>query len=176
MIVYFLRHASAGTRRANPVQDEKRPLDKDGIEQCAYVGRFLASMDAVPDLIVSSPLKRATQTASLVANEIGYEQKIELTPAMRPTANYEGFRELLRACNKVETLMVVGHNPTISRFLSLLVTGGMNDKAIEMKKGGVARVDYTPKKSILNWIITPRIARTLQSTRQSKSRPNTSRK
>ena len=72
--------------------------------------------------------------------------------------------------------MVVGHNPTISQFLSLLVSDGMNAKAIEMKKGGVARVDYTPKKSVLNWVITPKIVKTLQSTRQSKSRPKTSRK
>jgi phosphohistidine phosphatase len=175
MIVYFLRHASAGTRRATPQQDEKRPLDKEGVEQCADVGRLLASMDILPDLIVSSPLKRATQTASLVANEIGYEEKIQLTPAMRPAATYESFRELLRACGNAEAIMVVGHNPTISRFLSLLVTGS-NDKAIEMKKGGVARVDYNPKRSVLNWVLTPRVARAAQTTRQSKSRPKTSRK
>jgi phosphohistidine phosphatase len=176
MIVYFLRHASAGTRHGNSTQDEKRPLDKDGIEQCASIGRLLASIDAVPDIILSSPLKRAFQTATLVANEIGYEQDIELTPAMRPDANYEAFSELLREHSKAKSVMVVGHNPTISSFFSLLMTGGANNTAIAMKKGAVASVDYAAKRCTLNWIVTPKIARTLQPKRQSKSRPKTSRK
>ena len=47
------------------------------------------------DAIISSPLKRATQTASLVANEIGYDGKLQRTPALRPDAQMEAFRELL---------------------------------------------------------------------------------
>ena len=43
MIVYFLRHANAGTKRANPAADEKRPLDAEGITQCRYMGRTLAA-------------------------------------------------------------------------------------------------------------------------------------
>ncbi|MGA7401979.1 MAG: phosphoglycerate mutase family protein, partial [Candidatus Sulfotelmatobacter sp.] len=78
MIIYFLRHASAGEQMANPKKDEKRALDKDGIEQCGYVGRALTAMDAQVDVIISSPLKRATQTASLVGNEMGYEGKLQM--------------------------------------------------------------------------------------------------
>src|ERR1700686_2493522 len=154
MIVYFLRHANAGQKRINPVQDEKRPLDKEGIEQCRYVGRLLNSMDTHVDLILSSPLKRATQSASMVGNEIAYEQKIELTPALRPGAAYEAFRELLHKLGGLEAVMVVGHNPNLSRFLSLLVTGGLNDSAIEMKKGSAARVEMGAKRSALNWLVT----------------------
>ena len=76
MIIYFLRHASAGEHFVNPKKDEKRALDKEGIEQCGYVGRALAALDAQVDVIISSPLKRATQTASLVGNEMGYEGKL----------------------------------------------------------------------------------------------------
>jgi phosphohistidine phosphatase len=176
MIVYFLRHATAGTKRSNPTQDEKRPLDKGGIEQCGYIGRLLAALEVHPDLIISSPLKRATQTASLVGNEIGYEQKIQPDPAMRPEAKYEQFREMLRACSKVESIVVVGHNPSISAFLSLLTTNGGSNSAIDMKKGSVARVDYSNKKSVLNWLITPKIAKLAYEMRNSTSRPKTSRK
>ena len=111
MIVYFLRHGNAGERRANPVQDEKRPLDKEGIEQCRYMGRLLSSLDAHVDLILSSPLKRSTQSAAMVANEIAYEQKIEMTPALRPGASFEAFRDLLYKVGGLEAVMVVGHNP-----------------------------------------------------------------
>src|SRR6201998_860517 len=95
MIIYFLRHASAGEHLINPKKDEKRALDKDGIEQCGYVGRALAAIDAQVDVIISSPLKRATQTASLVGNEIGYEGKLQIEDSLRPGATFADFRKLL---------------------------------------------------------------------------------
>src|SRR5271169_4941234 len=108
MLVYFLRHASAGQSRANPAVDEKRPLDKEGIEQCRDVGRLLSTLDVQVDLIVSSPLKRATQTASLVGNELGYDSKLILDPALSPSATYDDFRGLLRRHGKLDAVMVVG--------------------------------------------------------------------
>src|SRR5512146_3278039 len=107
MVIFFLRHASAGKKRANPKQDEKRPLDKDGIEQCREVGRALAALDLQVDTIISSPLKRATQTAALVANELGYEGNLKLDAALRPEATFDNFRALLRKNSKLESIMVV---------------------------------------------------------------------
>jgi phosphohistidine phosphatase len=176
MIVYFLRHANAGQKRLSPVQDEKRPLDKEGIEQCRYVGRLLNAMDAHVDLILSSPLKRATQTASLVGNEIAYEQRIERTPALAPMADYERFRQLLYQVRELEAIMVVGHNPNMSRFLSLLVTAGTSERAIEMKKGSVARVEVGAKRAVLNWMVTPRVVKTAYTSAQDSSLPKTSKK
>jgi phosphohistidine phosphatase len=176
MIVYFLRHANAGQKRPNPVQDEKRPLDKEGIEQCRYVGRLLNSMDTHVDRILSSPLKRATQTASMVGNEIAYEQKIELSAALQPGAGYEGFRQLLSQMQELEAVMVVGHNPNMSRFLSLLVTAGVSERAIEMKKGSVARVEMGPKRAVLNWMVTPRLVKSAYTSTQDSSLPKTSKK
>jgi phosphohistidine phosphatase len=149
----------AGQRRSNPKVDDKRPLDREGIEQSRYIGRLLAAMDVHVELIVSSPLKRATQTAALVGNEIGYEGKLVLDNAMKPGATFQQFEALLRTCSRLDAIMVVGHNPNMARFLSLLVTKGANDRAIEMKKGSIARVDFTQKRTIFNWMITPKIAK-----------------
>src|SRR5580658_2296021 len=102
MILYFLRHASAGERLSNPKKDEKRALDPSGIEQCGYVGRALAALDVQVELILSSPLKRATQTASLVGNELSYEGKLEFEDALRPTATFADFRRLLEKYSKQE--------------------------------------------------------------------------
>jgi phosphohistidine phosphatase len=176
MIVYFLRHASAGQKRANAQHDNKRPLDKEGIEQCRYVGRLLNALDTHVDLILSSPLKRATQSASLVGNEIAYEQKIDLAPALKPGADYQAFRDLLRSLRKMESVMVVGHNPNFSQFLSLLVTNGADDAAIDMKKGSVARVEIGPKRSVLHWMVTPRVVKSAYSSAQASSLPKTSKK
>jgi len=174
MFVYFLRHASAG--QAKLKNDDKRPLDKEGIEQCGHIGRLLSALDVQPDLVISSPLKRAMQTASLVANELGYEEKIQVEPALRPAASYDTFKELLRHCGRLEAIVVVGHNPNLSRFLSLLISNGSSDKWTEMKKGSVARVDYSPKSSTLDWMVTPKIAKSLYSVANSRERPKSSRK
>jgi len=176
MLVYFLRHASAGQSRANPVQDNQRPLDKDGIEQCRDVGRLLAAMEAKVDVIVSSPLKRAAETATLVAKEIGHDSKFVLDAALGPGATLQKFRELLARYAKKEAVMVVGHNPSLSEFLSLLMTNGKSGNATDMKKGALARVEYEKNQAVLNWMITPKIARAAQSAKAARSRPKSSRK
>src|SRR5947209_9872947 len=117
MIIYFLRHASAGDRVSDPNKDERRALDQQGIEQSRLVGRLLASLDVQVDVIISSPLKRAGQTAALVANEIGHEGKLQLDPALRPEASFTQFSELLGRHATADAIMVVGHNPNLSDFL-----------------------------------------------------------
>src|SRR5678816_2477248 len=109
MILYFLRHASAGEPVSNLKKDEKRALDETGLEQCGYVGRALAALDVQVDVIISSPLKRAAQTASLVGNEMGYEGKLQLEEALRPGTSYDDFHRMLGKYAKLEALMVVGH-------------------------------------------------------------------
>jgi len=177
MLVYFLRHASAGQSRANPALDDKRPLDKEGIGQCRDVGRLLRALDVRLDLIISSPLKRAAQTASLVGNELGDDFKLVLDPALSPGATYEDFRGLLHRHGKLDAVMVVGHNPSISTFLSLLVTNGSFDQAVDMKKGAVARVDDDSKQPVLDWLLTPKVVRAGHSdSKAASSRPKTARK
>src|SRR5271154_7593193 len=106
MIIYFLRHANAGVSMSNLKRDEKRALDKDGIGQCGMVGRTLAALDVQVDTIISSPLKRAAQTASLVGNELSYEGKLQLEDALRPGANYVDFRRMLEKYVKQEAVLV----------------------------------------------------------------------
>lgn len=175
MIVYFLRHASAGQSKGDPAKDEKRPLDKDGIEQCGYIGRALAAIDLHVDAILSSPLKRATQTASLVGNEIAFEGKITVDNALRPGAGFAQFNDLLARNAKAEAIMVVGHNPSLSEFLSLLISGRSSESAVDLKKGAVARVEVD-KGATLQWCLTPKLARTVQESSANNSRPKTSRK
>src|ERR1700723_2730305 len=117
MIIYFLRHANAGKPLADLKKDEKRALDKEGIEQCGTVGRALAALDVQVDVIISSPLKRAAQTASLVGNELGYEGKLQFEDALRPGASSAAFRRLLEKYSTQEAVMVAGHNPNLSEFL-----------------------------------------------------------
>jgi len=176
MIVYFLRHASAGERMSNPKKDEKRALDQAGVEQCGYVGRALAALDAQVDLILSSPLKRSAQTASLVGNEMGYEGKLQLENALRPDASFSDFRALLDKHASREAIMVVGHNPNLSEFLGRCISETGCEAVIELKKGAVAKVEMGRNSAVLHWCVTPKILRTLHAAAAESSRPNTSRK
>jgi len=176
MIIYFLRHASAGEHLVSPKKDEKRALDKDGIEQCGYVGRALAALDAQVDVIISSPLKRATQTASLVGNEMGYEGKLQIETGLRPEATLADFRRMLEKYSRQESIMVVGHNPNLSQFLGTVISESGCEASVDLKKGAVARVDMRRSSGTLQWCLTPKALRTLYTTAVESSRPKTSRK
>jgi phosphohistidine phosphatase len=176
MIVYFLRHANAGERMLSPKKDEKRGLDKEGIEQCGYVGRALAALDVQVDAVISSPLKRSTQTAALVGNEMGFEGKLQIEPALRPQATFADFRKLLDKYARMEAIMVVGHNPNLSEFLGQIISSAECEAAIELRKGAVAKVELRRSSGSLSWCLTPKILRTLYAAAAESSRPKTSRK
>jgi len=176
MIIYFLRHASAGEHLTNPKKDEKRALDKEGIEQCGYVGRALAALEAQVDVMVSSPLKRATQTASLVGNEMGYEGKLQIETGLRPEATFSDFRKLVEKYARQEAIMVVGHNPNLSQFLGAIISDSGCEASVELKKGAVAKVEMRRSSGTLQWCLTPKLVRALYAAAVESSRPKTSRK
>jgi phosphohistidine phosphatase len=176
MIVYFLRHASAGERLSNPKKDEKRALDRAGMEQCGDVGRALLALDVQVDMIISSPLKRSAQTAALVGNEIGYEGKLQFDDGLRPAATFVEFRKLLDKYARYETIMVVGHNPNLSEFLGRAISETGCEASVELKKGAVARVEMGRSSAALHWCITPKVVRALYAAAAESSRPKTSRK
>jgi phosphohistidine phosphatase len=176
MIVYFLRHANAGTHLATPKKDEKRGLDKEGIEQCGYVGRALAALDVQVDIMISSPLKRATQTAALVGNEMGHEGMLQIDQALRPQATFADFRKLLDKYARQEAIMVVGHNPNLSEFLGRIVSDAGCEAGLELRKGAVAKVELRRTSGSLQWVLTPKVLRALYAAAAESSRPKSSRK
>ena len=129
MNLFILRHASAGVRRVNPILDRKRPLDKEGKRYCLQLAQVLNAMDLQFDLIVSSPLKRSMQTASMVGTEAGYEAKIISSAALAPDATLAQFRKLLNECADYENLLVVGHNPNLTLFLGALLAPAASTSA-----------------------------------------------
>lgn len=176
MLLYFLRHASAGKTMLNPKKDERRPLDEEGILQARYMGRLLANLDVQVDQIISSPLKRARQTASLVANELAFEAAVQTDDALRPAAEFQQFQAMLARYGKYDAIMVVGHNPSFTEFLSKSVSARSGAAQVEFKKGSVAKVDMHGRTGTLQWLVTPKIARTLQTSLKVSSRPKTARK
>lgn len=175
MVIYFLRHANAGSKHfSDPAKDEKRPLDKVGEEQSHDVGRALAYLGVAADVIISSPLTRSRQTAEIVAQEIGHEEKVLLDDALRPEASFEQFRALLGRHREKLALMVVGHDPSMTEFVNRVLSGGAPMAAIEMKKGGVAKVEKELRRPVvLRWLLTPKVVQRIQRSAARRSRPKT---
>ncbi|MDP9039567.1 MAG: histidine phosphatase family protein [Acidobacteriota bacterium] len=188
MNLYILRHASAGVRRVNPVLDLKRPLDKDGKRHCLHLAHILNGMKLSFDLVVSSPLKRCMQTASLVGTETGYELPILPSSALAPAAALPDFQKLLAELQAgrqpSDNVLLVGHNPNLSTFLgSLLVlpTEASCSACIRLRKGSLARLNLLQSgpargPAMLQWLLDPRIVRAIYATSTTRSRRKTSRK
>lgn len=156
MTIYFLRHASAGERKKDPAKDAKRGLDRVGIEQAVQMGRVLAGLESHLDVILTSPLKRAAQTATLVANEMGYEGKLVVEASLRPGAAFSAFQQALAKHAGHESMLVVGHNPNLSQFLGRLIGDRSRPAHVSLRKASLARVDTLRGAATLHWLLTPK--------------------
>lgn len=182
MNLFILRHASAGTRRLNPLLDAKRPLDKEGKEHCLHLAHVLNALKVTFDMVVSSPLKRSLQTAQLVATETGYEAQILMSKALSPEASFADFEALIDQANGTENMLVVGHSPNLQLFLGSLLVRHRAEKTaatipqIRLRKGSIARVSVVRGPATLQGVIDPRTVRALYATSTKSSRRKTSRK
>jgi len=170
MNLYLMRHANAGLGRVNPLLDNKRGLIKEGKEQCVLMARLLSALNVQIDVIVSSPLKRALQTAQFVGTELGFDGKVEISRALATDADYPAFQDLIAKYADRDGVLAVGHNPNLFQFLGRLVTGngGAN---LRMRKGAVARIDLDRHPPQLQWLIDPRTARSIYASVGKSSRP-----
>ena len=175
MNLYLMRHANAGVPRPSARLDARRGLIKEGKEQCMLMARMLSALRVQIDVIISSPLERSLQTAQFVGNELGYEGKVEISPALAPEADFTEFQQLLDTYADREGILVVGHNPNLFKFAGRLITGN-GGAGVRMRKASVARIDMAKYPPLLQWLIDPRMARWIYASVAKSSRPKTSRK
>jgi phosphohistidine phosphatase len=151
MELYFLRHGEADWPNWKKPDDE-RPLTKRGKQEMRKVAAFLKRTKARPDLIVTSPLPRASQTAEIAAEglKVSYREDKLLAPGF-------GRAELDRLLNKYpeESLMIVGHEPDFTEVISKL-TGA----SLKLSKAGTALVELNRswRNGRLLWLFPPKIA------------------
>ncbi|MBI1804181.1 MAG: phosphohistidine phosphatase SixA [Ignavibacteriae bacterium] len=136
MLLLLLRHGDALDTALDG--DALRPLSPHGEEQARAQGNLLQSLALQPDIILTSPLLRAQQTAEIVRQLLGVAT-ISMTEHLTPSSDHRQTVQQLNALGK-ERVLLVGHEPHLGTFISLLVTGSRNAQ-IEMKKGSLACVD-----------------------------------
>jgi phosphohistidine phosphatase SixA len=153
MQLYFLRHGEADWPGWTKPDDE-RPLTDFGKKEVRQVAKFLNRLKVKPDLIVTSPLPRALQTAEVAAEQL--KTKLRQDEALEPGFGISELRTVLKR-HRSKVLMLVGHEPDFSSVISAL-TGA----SLKLSKAGVALVDIDPEaqEGRLLWLFPPKFART----------------
>lgn len=160
MDVYVLRHGVADERdfRKYP-DDDLRPLIPEGIDKLTRQAKGLKAAGLSVDLVISSPLVRAVQTAEVIMAGLEIVGDLAYSEALAPEAHpYLLLEDLASKYSRVDRVMVVGHEPHMSSFVSMVVTGDPNG-LIRMKKGAlcklrIPRVDGL-RSGWLEWLMTP---------------------
>lgn len=163
MNLYILRHAIAVPRGTEEYPNDDRPLTREGIDKMKQAAVCFPSLVKEIDVIYSSPLSRAKETAEIAARSLNAEKKIKITDLLLPGADDEALFDLLNNERKYGTVMIVGHEPHLGIVASSLI--GKNDAAIEFKKGALCLIgiDGTVRKGCgtLKWLLQPKQLRAL---------------
>ena len=152
MQLYFLRHGEADWPGWTKPDDE-RPLTDFGKKEARQVAKLLDRLKVKPDLIVTSPLPRALQTAEAAAEEL--KTKLRQDEALEPGFGISELGTVLKR-HRSKVLMLVGHEPDFTQVISEL-TGA----SLKLSKGGVALLDVDPEseEGKLLWLFPPKFAK-----------------
>ena len=161
MNLYLLRHgiaAEPGVAGSKP--DSERPLTAKGEDRLRKAAKAMAEMDLAYDLILSSPFRRAKQTAEIMAKNFKLQKKLAFSDDLTPAGNP---RLLIQQLNQLrpepENVLLVGHEPYLGKLIALLATGNTSLE-IDFKKGGLCKLEAEfllyGRCARLVWLLTPR--------------------
>jgi len=156
MEIYLLRHAIA--ENARPGQpDAERALTAEGRDKLRRVLKCARAAGVKPSAILSSPYRRALETAAAAKEALGCEGEVERTQALVPDASPHDVWEEIRSRKSESGILLAGHEPHMSALAAFLL--GAPALQVDMKKAALVRVDcdrFGPQpQGILKWMITP---------------------
>lgn len=157
MLLYLLRHAEAEPHRAD---DFSRTLTEKGKRQAARVGEFLSRSSLRPDLILTSPVLRAKQTAAIVARELASDDPVE-APWLACGMNRERGLSELAGYARLESVMIVGHEPDFSVLAAHLLDLGSNH-SINISKASLTAIEMqrlVPGAGVLKFLLPVKVIR-----------------
>jgi phosphohistidine phosphatase len=159
MELYILRHGIAEPARGG-ADDAGRALVPEGRKKLRAVLRVARGAGVAPELILTSPYRRAVETAELAAEVLGYSGEIARTEALvSDRSPQEAWEEIRRHAGRGQVL-VSGHEPQLSHLAALLL--GAPSVLIDLKKGSLLRIDIDEPEpepqGVLRWYLTPALA------------------
>ncbi|WP_031498891.1 phosphohistidine phosphatase SixA [Bryobacter aggregatus] len=158
MELYLLRHGIAEDS-APGGRDADRALTPEGRKKLRELLKVAAAAGVKPTLILSSPYKRAQETAAIAAKSLAYTHDIIQSQALVPPAHAQELWEEVRMHRSEESLLLVSHEPLLSSAAGFLLNS--TSMRMDFKKGGIFRVDLDSFQSqpsgVLKWYLTPRL-------------------
>lgn len=155
----LFRHGKSDWSSAVP--DAKRPLNRRGRKTAAAMGEFLVGVDKVPDGVVVSPTVRTRETLDLAMGAGGWSCAVRTDDRLYGGGVRGALSAVLDEDGAIRRLLVVGHEPTTSELLALLVGGGEHrvpTAAMALIELEADRWDQVrPASGRLQWLVPPRL-------------------
>jgi phosphohistidine phosphatase len=159
MKIYILRHGIADDQQSGQ-PDSERALTSDGKKKLRNVLRAAGAAGVAPSLILTSPLRRAVQTAELAAEILDYRGGLLRTNSLEPGSHPRLVWEEIRVHKEQPQILLAGHEPLFSSLTAFLL--GCPDLQIDFKKGALACVEIArfsaQPHGALKWLLTPKLA------------------
>ena len=156
MKLYFLRHGIAAAREEWNGSDETRPLTPDGTTRMARGAKGMARLGVEVELILTSPLTRAVETADIAARALARRDVLVQDSRFAPGFGIKELVKILTDYGESKAMLLVGHEPDFSNTIAALIGGGR----LLMKKGGLALVEITnvavPSGELV-WLLPPKV-------------------
>jgi phosphohistidine phosphatase len=151
VILYFLRHGKAGSPL--PTNDDARELTAKGRNALQAAAPLWRKLNLRPEVVLSSPLPRALQTAELFCEAVGGEPTVD--DRLRPGAGWGDMARAMAAHPDARRVMFVGHEPDLSAAVGALSGAA----SVRMRKGGLACVEFygipEPGGGEIAWLLDP---------------------
>jgi phosphohistidine phosphatase len=142
MQLFLLRHAEA---EDDPTNDERRALTAKGEKQARSVGRFCRSHSVIPEIVLSSPLRRAEETARIFARELDLQNAVHLEEFLRPGLTLESMFSGLEKYPEKASILLVGHEPDFSKLAGSLI--GTRAQNVRFRKATLMSVNLLKMES-----------------------------
>jgi phosphohistidine phosphatase len=160
--LYIVRHAIAAERGPEWPDDNQRPLIQRGIDRFKESVDGLVWLDVQVDVVLTSPLLRAKQTAELLAAGLPEKPPVKVCDVLGPGhTSVETMEQIARDSHGETRVALVGHEPDLGELTAWLVG---TRRPIPYKKGGVARLEMdslSSRHGTLAWLVTPKMLRKL---------------
>ncbi|HZV11962.1 MAG TPA: phosphohistidine phosphatase SixA [Candidatus Kapabacteria bacterium] len=163
MFVYILRHAIAIPSGTVRLKNDDRPLTKEGKKKMTKAAKGIASLIGNVDLILTSPLIRARDTAKITADVLGVENKIETCEYLAPGSPTKNLLLSLGKYKNFKSILLVGHEPELGFIASALL--GSPSSVVRFKKGALCCIEVASlppnRPGRLIWHLPPKVLRSL---------------
>ncbi|WP_287130360.1 phosphohistidine phosphatase SixA [Candidatus Cyanaurora vandensis] len=155
MDLYFVRHGLA-LDRSSSQPDMTRPLTREGMQRTRQMAHALKRLGVTWDLLLTSPVVRAMETA-LLLEEVGLTAALRVYAPLAPGGDITLFKDWLTTQEPLPTaIALVGHQPDLGHWIELLLYGQPYGQIL-LKKSGVARLAWQLEGAQLLWLLPPKL-------------------